>query len=257
MANLLLGKKILVPRAKKQASVLSKRIFDLGGFPVEVPLIAFREKQLPDEVMTSLKEKAYDWLVFTSRNGVEAFFKEIEKMHVPITAKIAVIGEKTIAAVSHYGFQANFIPSEFVAEQFIEEFIPELERGQQILLIKGNRSRDYIAEELKEAGLLVDEAVLYETYFPTESEELLVKEVRKKDLDVLIFTSSSTAHHFMQVMKKHHLIEKLESCIVVSIGPVTTDTLHSYGLHVTITAKPYTTDSILKHLVHYLTKTVF
>ncbi|WP_312098046.1 uroporphyrinogen-III synthase [Niallia sp.] len=253
MANLLLGKKILVPRSKKQASVLSKRITDLGGIPVEVPLIAFREKQLPDEVLVSLTEQAYDWLVFTSRNGVEAFFEEINRLNIAVTAKIAVIGEKTTAAVSSYGFQADFIPTVFVAEQFVKEFVPILENGQQILIVKGNRSREYLAEELKEAGFQVDEAILYETYLPTESEELLVGEVNKSDLDVLLFTSSSTAHHFMQIMKKYHLVEKLESCMVISIGPITTETLQNYGMHVTITANPYTTDSILNHLVQYLT----
>lgn len=95
---------------------------------------------------------------------------------------------------------------------------------------------------------------MYETYFPLESEELLVDEIKKNDIEVLLFTSSSTAHHFMQIIKKHQLIDRVERCIVISIGPITTETLHSYGMHVTITAKPYTTDSILEHLVQYLTK---
>lgn len=253
MANLLFGKKILVPRSKRQASVLSKKITNLGGIPIEVPLIAFREKQLPNEVIVSLKKQVYDWLVFTSHNGVEAFFEEIKRLEITLIAKIAVIGEKTRTTVSYYGYQADFIPSEYVAEQFVQEFASNLEKGQQILIVKGNRSREYLAEELKESGFQVKEAVLYETYFPNESEEILVEEVNKDDLDVLLFTSSSTAHHFMQIMKKYHLVDKLESCVVISIGPITTKTLESYGLHVTITAKPYTTDSILNHLVQYLT----
>lgn len=253
MANLLLGKKILVPRSKKQASVLSKRITDLGGIPIEVPLIAFREKHLTDEVIVSLKQQVYDWLVFTSHNGVEVFFEEIKRLDIALTAKIAVIGEKTKNTVSYYGYQAHFIPSEYVAEQFVQEFVSNLEKGQHILIVKGNRSREYLAEELKASGFQVEEAVLYETYFPNESEELLVEEVNKNDLDVLLFTSSSTAHHFMQIIKKYHLVDKLRSCMVISIGPITTETLESYGLHVTITANPYTTDSILNHLVQYLT----
>lgn len=253
MANLLVGKKILVPRSKKQASVLSKRITDLGGIPIEVPLIAFREKHLPEEVIVSLNQQVYDWLVFTSHNGVAAFFEEIKRLDIGITAKIAVIGEKTRNTVSYYGYQADFIPSEYVAEQFVEEFVSDLEKGQHILIVKGNRSREYLAEELNEADFQVNEVVLYETYFPIESEALLVEEVNKRDLDVLLFTSSSTAHHFMQIMKKYQLVDKLGSCIVISIGPITTETLENYGLHVTITAKPYTTDSILNHLVHYLT----
>ncbi|HEO8419917.1 uroporphyrinogen-III synthase [Niallia sp. FSL W8-0635] len=253
MANLLLGKKILVPRSKKQASVLSKKISDLGGIPIEVPLIAFREKQLLDEVIESLKQQAFDWLVFTSYNGVAAFFEELKRLDIVLTAKIAVIGEKTKTTVSYYGYQADFIPSEYVAEQFVEEFVSNLEKGQQILLVKGNRSREYLAEELKEAGFQVKEAVLYETYFPNESEELLVEELNKNDLDVLLFTSSSTAHHFMQIINKYHLVDKLGDCMVFSIGPITTETLENYGLHVTLTAKPYTTESILNHLVQYLT----
>ena len=254
MANQLLGKKILVPRSKKQARVLSEQIIDLGGIPVEVPLIAFREKQLPDEVIASLKNKAYDWLVFTSRNGVDAFFKEMHRLELTIVAQIAVIGEKTTAAIAEYGYQADFMPTYFVAEQFATEFAAVLEKKQRVLIIKGNRSREFLAEQLKKICLQVDEAILYETYFPLESEELLVDEIKKNDIEVLLFTSSSTAHHFMQIIKKHQLIDRVERCIVISIGPITTETLHSYGMHVTITAKPYTTDSILEHLVQYLTK---
>ncbi|WP_400242670.1 uroporphyrinogen-III synthase [Niallia sp. JL1B1071] len=253
MAKPLLGKKILVPRSKKQASVLSKRINDLGGIPVEVPLIAFQEKHLSDEVIVSLKCQAYDWLVFTSRNGVEAFFKEIKRVELTVDSKIAVIGEKTTAAVSEYGYQADFIPSQFVAEQFAKEFVAISEKNQRILIVKGNKSREFLADELREAGLQVDEAILYETYFPKESEELLVEEVKKNGLEVLLFTSSSTAQHFMQVIKKNQLMDRLESSIVISIGPITTETLQCYGLPVTVTADPYTTDSILEHLVQYLT----
>jgi len=253
MAKSLLGKKILVPRSKKQASVLSKRINDLGGIPVEVPLIAFREKPLPEEVIVSLKCQVYDWLVFTSRNGVEAFFKEINRVELTVVSKIAVIGEKTTAAVSEHGYQADFIPSQFVAEQFAKEFVAITEKNQRILIVKGNKSREFLAEALRKDGLQVDEAILYETYFPKESEELLVDEVKKNDLEILLFTSSSTAQHFMQVIKKYQLMNNLESCIVISIGPITTETLESYGLPVTITAEPYTTDSVLEHLVQYLT----
>ena len=253
MDNPLGGKKILVPRSKYQSFTLTQKIEELGGIAVEIPLLAMREKNLLGYHIQSLKQSNFDWIVFTSSNGVHAFFRQWKHQNI-LSAKIAVIGKKTTEVLSEYGYKADFIPSQFVAEQFIREFIPFVSKQDRIFLIKGNLARDYIKVELNKVSCHVEEAILYETYFPTASEKNLAKKLKNKGLDILLFTSTSTVHHFMQVVREYDLVEEVRNCLIVSIGPVTTQSIKNCGLHVDVTAEPYTAESMINGLVNFLNK---
>lgn len=256
MHNPLDGLCILVPRSKNQAWALSQSIEELGGKAIEIPLIAIAEKKLSDTYLQSLLQASGDeWLIFTSSNGVHAFFRQWKQSN-NLHAKIAVIGEKTKNTLSSYGYDADFIPTSYVAERFIVEFIPLLSKQNHIYVIKGNLARDYIALELKKVCEQVEEVILYETYFPEESEIELVNQLKENRLDILSFTSTSTVEHFMGIVKKHNLLAKVKNCLVVSIGPITTDCLHKYGIVADITAYPYTIDAMMKDLVIYITNRI-
>ncbi|MGP7816814.1 uroporphyrinogen-III synthase [Niallia sp. 01092] len=252
MADPLLGKKILIPRSKKQAASLSEEVTALGGIPVEIPLLSFRECPLPADMLSKCKkEDYYDWIIFTSSNGVRAFFHQLDGFENKVP-KIAVIGEKTTKTLLTFGYQPEFIPSEYVAETFVEEFKPLLHNNEKILIVKGNLARDYLSTNLKKCNATIEEAIVYNTYFPKESEELLAKKLLEKELDILFFTSTSTVDHFMSVVEKYDLLKKISDCTVVCIGPVTKKRLDYYEIKVDVLPEVFTVDSMIAELVQYL-----
>lgn len=248
--------RILITRGKGQADRFKATIEQYGGTPIMVPLLAF---QLPTNLtaVESVIQRIsnYEWLILTSQNGVRFFLKLIEKFHVPphILPKIAVIGTKTEEELVRYGYKADFIPKEFVAEEFVEEFVSQLDGDTQVLLAKGNLARTIIAEAINQVASC-DEVIVYETVLPKESKEQLVHVLREREAEVITFTSSSTVHHFMQIVEQYQLHPYLESLIIACIGPVAKKTAVQYGLKVEICPEVYTTEAMLKDLAIYLQK---
>ncbi|MED4203161.1 uroporphyrinogen-III synthase [Neobacillus mesonae] len=259
----LFNKKVLVPRGKDQAKSFSKLVREYGGIPVEVPLIAFRpiEKNHCLEQCLSRLD-TYDWLIFTSNVTVETFFTFVEAgagngsdfgtkvgNRLP---KIAVIGKRTEAVLTEKGITVEFVPTVYVAEAFVEEFLPFVQKGSRVLIPKGNLARDYIASSLAEAGAKVDEVVIYENYLPEESRGKLAEMLGSGLLDILTFTSPSTVDHLMAVVQEYGLAERLNRCIIGCIGPITEKRLREYGLPIHASPEEYTVREMMKSLVRVL-----
>jgi uroporphyrinogen-III synthase len=246
-------KKVLVPRGRKEAKSFSRLLEGFGGIPVEIPLIAFRPAEINHKLRNLLETlHTYDWIIFTSKVTVETIATLIGPDQLPRLPKIAVIGEKTAEVLKANGLTADFLPSKFVAETFVEEFLPYIQRGMKVCIPKGNLARDYIAEVLRQAGAIVDEAVVYETYMPEESRNKLKTMLTENQLDILMFTSSSTVDHFMEVVKEYNLENQLEPCLIGCIGPITEEKLKTYGLTVHASPKVYTVEEMIKSMNHYL-----
>ncbi|NRD76025.1 uroporphyrinogen-III synthase [Bacillus sp. BRMEA1] len=247
----LLDKKVLVPRGEKQAKTFSRMVKQYGGIPIEIPLIAFRPIRHNVHLGKCLEVMdTYDWIIFTSNIAVETFLAcTTSDSRLP---KIAVIGKKTEEALHERGIPVEFLPSSYVAEVFASEFLKYINQGTRVLIPKGNLARDYIAETLKKAGALVEEVVIYENFLPEESRQTLVSILQEHKLDILLFTSSSTVDHFMQVVKEHGLSSSLSESIIGCIGPVTQRTLQNYGLPVHVTPKEYTVEKMIKSTIEYL-----
>lgn len=246
-------KKILVPRAEKQANSFSKLLMKYGGIPVEIPLIAFRPTNMNLKIQAALEKlHTYDWIIFTSNITVETLISFIGLEQISTFPKIAVIGKKTKEILNGKGMKVDFIPSKYVAETFVEEFLPKVYKGMNIFIPKGNLAREYITESLRQHGAIVDEAIIYETYMPDESRKMLAKKIAKKDLDILLFTSPSTVDHFMDVIKQYNLENQLEHCIIGCIGPVTENKIKLYGLSVHAAPKVYTVEEMIKSMIAYL-----
>ncbi|MFT8320552.1 MAG: uroporphyrinogen-III synthase [Bacillus sp. (in: firmicutes)] len=253
MADPLFGKTVLIPRSKKQAASLSEKVASLGGRAVEIPLLEFSECPLSAEIITRcVKGSYYDWFVFTSSNGVQAFFHQLDRFEGKIP-KIAVIGEKTTKTLLSFGYKPDFVPSEYVAETFVEEFSLIVRNNEKVLIVKGNLARDYLVINLKKRSACIDEAIVYHTYFPKESEKLLANALSAKELDILFFTSTSTVDHFMSVVEKYDLHSKIDDLMVVCIGPVTKERLDYYHINVHVMPEVFTVESMMEDLVHYLT----
>lgn len=248
-------KKVLVPRGKKEAKSFSRLLESFGGIPVEIPLIAFKPvEKVP--ALTNLLDTldTYNWIIFTSKVTVETLCALLGPDQLSRLPKIAVIGKKTEEALEAKGLSAEFLPSKFVAETFIEEFLPTIQKGIKVFLPKGNLARDYIAEALRQAGAIVAEAIIYETYLPEESRKKLAEMIAGNQLDILLFTSSSTVDHFMKVIREYHLENRLEACLIGCIGPVTEEKLKSYGLTVHASPKVYTVEEMIYSMIRYLEK---
>jgi uroporphyrinogen-III synthase len=248
----LLGKRILIPRGKNEAKSFRALVENYGGIPVEIPLLAFRPvcnpglvEHLEDNIHT------YDWIIFTSNVTVETFFSFFQNQN-GLFPKIAVIGKRTGLVVNKRGYNVEFVPQEYVAEGFVRDFLPYVTKGMKVLIPKGSLARDYIAESLTDAGAIVDELIVYETYLPEDSRTALKLALAENSLDVLTFTSPSTVDHFMQVVKEHQFQVLLPELLVCCIGPITKEKLEAEGLKVDVMPHIYTVEAMLKDLITYL-----
>lgn len=250
MSNFLKGKRVLLTREARDNKDFAELIQAAGGEALSISMIGFRPSFLDEVVREKLENmNDYDWLVITSKHGVEHSFRQTRK--ATTLPKIAVIGEKTEKALRQYGHIPHFVPSQFVAECFVEEFIPLLHKESKVLVVKGNLARNLIAERIKESGHTCDEVILYENAMPEESEEKLIEAISHEQIDVITFTSSSTVKHFMGVVEKHSLQSSISHCVIACIGPIAEQTAQSYGLHVHICAEPYTVEGLVTGLMAY------
>ncbi|WP_226646547.1 uroporphyrinogen-III synthase [Mesobacillus subterraneus] len=251
-ANSLQNKTVMIPRGKAHATSFSELVEKNGGVPVEIPLIAFQPVKTSEKLLKTLTDiHTYDWIIFTSNVTVETFYSFFRKGEV-LLPKIAVIGEKTKEILVEKGAKVDFVPGEYVAEGFIEEFLPHVQHGEKVLIPKGNLARDYISSALKEKGAIVDEIIIYETFLPEESRGKLVKMLTEETLDILTFTSPSTIDHFMKIVEEHNLGSKLEHCIVACIGPVSKRKAEQRGLKVHAMPEKYTVEEMLKSVANFM-----
>ncbi|SFC54996.1 uroporphyrinogen-III synthase [Bacillus sp. OV322] len=248
------GYRILVTREKKQASGLVRKIEANGGVPLAVPLLEF---VLPDslEVIqeTLMRLDEFNWLIFTSQNGVDFFFSQYEagarESKLP---KIAVIGNQTKKALLSRGLKPDFVPDKFVAEEFARQFVPHLKVSDQVLIAKGNLARPVIAEAIRTAGTACEELTVYQTKLPDKSGELLAVLLKQHQIDAVTFTSSSTVHHFMKIVKVNSLQNDVRNIMIVCIGPIAKHTAEQYGLTVHVCPDIYTADAMIDQLSVYL-----
>lgn len=263
----LFGKRILVTRARSQASELVNRIEELGGEPYEFPVI---ETVMPtNEAALHGVEQAfhqldtYDWVFFTSVNGVEFFFRHLEQQGKDIRsmykARIAAVGPSTAEALRKRGIAAELIPGPFQAEGMLDAYESELIQGQKVLLPHGDLARSWLPEQLRERGLEVTEAIIYDTVLAGENDDELLKLLEEGGIHAVTFTSSSTVTNFMEMLKRMGLSDPLpllKNVEIACIGPVTAKTAENAGLHVTMMAKEATMESLISALCEWQRKPV-
>ena len=246
----LAGKRVLVGRARHQASALSDALRLLGAEVIEIPFIEIREPaswQPLDKAITRLLD--YDWLILTSVNGVQAFFARLAKLGKTeadlLHLNLAAIGPATRKMIEKHGLPVDVMPEEYVAEAVVAELKPEI-KGKRVLLVRAKIARDVIPNELVKAGAKVDVIEAYETVLPESSRTELAKILRdpRRKPDVITFTSSSTVKNFLDLLGKGNQA-LLTGTKLASIGPVTSETMRQHGLRVDIEAREYTIPGIV------------
>lgn len=255
----LLGKRCVVTRAREQASDLVGLLSELGAECLEYPTI----KIMPPKDLQPLKQavenlSAYDWLVFTSVNGVIYFFEQLFAAGKDVRAlgrlKTAAIGPATAGRLREFGLTSDIVPKTYRAESVVEAFKAEKLQGKKILLPRAAEARPVLPAELKKMGADVDEIPAYETLKATESTDDLIRQLQDRRIDLITFTSSSTVKNFKALLPAKGFKELLQGVTIASIGPITTDTAAALGFDVHITAESYTIPGLVEAILQYYQK---
>ncbi len=257
-ARPLLGKKILVTRAREQASALSRQLSELGAEVCEYPVIKIAP---PADDFAALDKAVgeigiYKRIIFTSVNGVAGFFERLlaadKDARALSGAKIAVIGKATAEKLKSYGIVADTVPQEFCAEGLIDALKGEVVRGEKILLARAAEARDVLPKALTEMGALVTVAPVYRTLKTEENAQSLKRRLTDGEFSAVTFTSSSTVHNLAEMVGG----EALKCCPAVVIGPVTAATLAEYGIPPAAQAAEYTIAGVVAAVKKILTEDV-
>jgi uroporphyrinogen III methyltransferase/synthase len=225
----LFGKRIVVTRTREQAGGLSKRLGELGADVIELPTIRIEHPLDRQDFAESVSEShTYDWLIFTSPNGVERFFDAFYATYQDARSlggcRIAAIGPSTEAKIRDYRFAVDLLPQKFVAEGLIEAFKNESIEHQKILWIKAEETRDVIYDGLMELGAIVDSCLAYRTVPETGDPTGAARQLREDGADMITFTSGSTVENFFNMD-----IPWPDGCEAACIGPVTTKTFKDHS----------------------------
>jgi uroporphyrinogen-III synthase len=247
----LTGKRILVTRPKSQAAAFIEKLANLGAVPVLFPTIEIVNQQdnpLLDQAINQLN--SYHWVIFTSVNGVSAFWQRLSAQgrgkEIFDGVQVAAIGPATAQALTEAGVQPNFTPDEYVAEAIL----PGLGKveGQRILLPRADIARKALVEALKLQGAFPEEIAVYQT-LPAPLDPQALAEL-EKGIDIATFTSSSTVRNFFGLLE-HRALEVLDGALIACIGPITANTAREFGLRVDLTAETYTIDGLVEALLGY------
>ena len=255
----LMGKCIVVTRARQQASELVKMLTDLGAQCLECPSI----KVVPPEDQSPLDDAienlaAYDWIVFTSVNGVSFFFARLfaRKQDVRALAHVrtAAIGPATAQRLFEFGLTSDIVPETYRAESVVEAFGKEDLQGKKILLPRAKQARPVLPVELTRMGATVDEVTAYHTIKDMKNADELVKALEDKTVDVITFTSSSTVKNFKELLPADKFARLIDGVKVASIGPITAETAKELGFDVHITADTFTIPGLCEAILKYYEK---
>ncbi|MDQ6861021.1 MAG: uroporphyrinogen-III C-methyltransferase [Verrucomicrobiota bacterium] len=248
----LAGKRIVVTRTRAQAGALTDQLRGLGADVLELPTIRIE----PPTDLRAFAElvqdaHAYDWIVFTSPNGVNAFFEMFYKLYHDAReiggARIAAIGPGTAQRIRDFRLHVDLQPEEFVAEGLVRAFKKEGDvENLRILIARAEKARDVLPKELSAMGAIVDEGFAYRTVPETRDDNGARRRFVEEGADLITFTSSSTAENFMALD-----LPWPPGMQVASIGPVTSKTARDLGLNVDLEARRHDIPGLVESIRNF------
>jgi uroporphyrinogen III methyltransferase/synthase len=253
--SVLSGKRIVVTRPRTQAGELARRLSALGAEIIELPTISIEppmDYTPMDRAIARLHQ--YDWLVFTSVNGVQSFFNRLRHFGKDSQSiehlKVVAIGPETAGRLEREGVHVFLVPAKYQAEGILEGLDPAEIRGCRILLPRAAKAREILPETLRQWGASVDVVQAYQTVLPQDFQFGLC-ELFKKQIAVITFTSSSTVENFIRLLEGKDHFPILRGVIIACIGPITARTAIDGGLQVDIVSSEFTIPGLVAAIVRY------
>ncbi len=237
----LFGQRIVITRDHRQSRELAEPLEELGAEVIALPTIEVLPPADPAPLARAMAQlHTYDWIIFTSVNGVRRFIAELDDIR-KLRGKIAAIGPATRAAVEALHLKADCMPAEYVAESLLDALAGEDLKGKRILLPRAAVARDVVPQELAKRGAMVDVVEAYRTEAPANLAER-AKEVLARKPHWITFTSSSTVKNFTGVAS-------VQGMKIASIGPITSATARDLGLSVDVEASPHTMAGLVEAIL--------
>ncbi len=253
----LFGKRIVLTRAQEQAREFSQLLAAYGAEPVEIPTIQIvppASWQAIDDAVARIS--TYQWLIFTSVNGVKPFMDRLHAAGKDARAlanlRLCAIGPRTAQELGNYGLTPDVVPAEFQAEGVIASLAHVGIRGSRILIPRAEVAREILPEQLRELGATVDVIPVYRTIAPAVDVVSLTQQLHDGQVAVMTFTSSSTVRNFMELFGGQDAVRPLLAGVVVAcIGPITANTAKEYGLTVTVMPEENTVPALAEAIVRH------
>jgi uroporphyrinogen III methyltransferase/synthase len=253
----LFGKGIVITRPEKQADDLSMRLEREGAHVFHFPTIKIgppRDWRSLDASLNTLD--TYNWIIFTSANGVQYFFDRLLALGIDIRdlkgIKICCIGPATAKQVKEKGIKVDLVPEQYISEGILQSFASVNMQGRKVLIPRAAQARDILPAGLKKTGAAVDVVTAYETVSSEKKKEELLEELGDNHIDVITFTSSSTVTNFLKIMGGDFSLP--QQVRIACIGPVTAATARRAGLPVDIRQDEYTMEGLVQSLIRYFKK---
>ena len=258
------GRTIIVTRAASQAADLTTMLEGYGAYVIVCPTIEIREPdnyERLDEALDHLY--GYDWLIFTSTNGVDFFLKRLTDRGQQIDdldeIKVCAIGQRTADKLHDAHIHVDLVPSQSTAEGVftaLAEFAggDEHLRGLNILLPRAAVGRDVLPDALQKAGARVDVVTTYQTVLPDNIDRGKLAAMLAGSGDCIAFTSPSTIKNLAKLFDTHDLGKTLPNIVVACIGSVTAEAAVEYGLHVDIQPNQFTTRDLAQAIADYFSR---
>ncbi|MDD3250525.1 MAG: uroporphyrinogen-III C-methyltransferase [Smithellaceae bacterium] len=253
-ARPLFGRGIVITRPQRQADDLAKLLAAEGARPIAFPTIAIEPPSDWSELDAALAElESYQWLIFTSANGVRFFFERMQQKGQDVRdlkdIKICCIGPATARQLADRGIRADLVPEEFIAEGILKSFAAMDIQGMNILIPRAEKARDILPRTLQAQGARVTVATAYRTVNSGRKKEELTRRLAAGEVDVITFTSSSTVTNFFEIQGKDFTLPP--SVRVACIGPVTAGTAAKAGFKIDILQREYTMEGLIRTLVDH------
>jgi uroporphyrinogen III methyltransferase / synthase len=251
----LFGRRIVVTRTRKQASALSAKLRVLGADVYELPTIRIEAPENLIEFGELVRDSfQYEWLIFTSVNGVDAFFEMFYRLYDDARSignvKIAAIGPATAQRIKHFHLSVDMQPKEFIAEAIIDGLLKfGSVENLKFLLVRAQGAREVLPKRLAELGAIVDEAIAYQTVPETNDLSGALERIRGEGADLVTFTSSSTVENFLALK-----IPWPSQMKAASIGPITSETMRKNNLPVDVEAARYDVDGLVSAVLKLYAK---
>lgn len=229
--------RVLSPRPIGYSDEFSEKLIELGAVPVLFPLIQITEIG-QDELKSKVAKNRYNWILFTSSVAVKTFFKSVAPE--AIDSKIAVVGTSTKKEIEALGLKVSFMPSAATAKKLVKE-IP-LNKGESVLMPRSKIAGKSVVDVLVKRGMKVDELAIYDNT-PIEYAKEEVEQLFEDKLNVISFTSASTANNFFAILQRHKI--KLDGQHIASIGPSTTSAIKKLGKKVDMEAEEHNVQGLI------------